>query len=109
MSHRVTVQTEIKDKAVAISALTASKLSYTESGDTLRITSGNLANVSINLKTGEVSGDTDYRSHTKDNLGLLRQNYAEAKFAAECHKNGITVDERSVDREGNIILLTSMA
>ena len=108
MSHRVTVQTEIKDKAMAIQALQQGKYTFEEAGSTLRIKSGTLANVTIDLASGQVSGDTDFRGHTKDNLGLLRQMYAEAKFRHEVLKTGGTIDERSVNRDGDIEILHTM-
>ena len=108
MSHRVTVQTEIKDKACAIDALKSAKCRFEESGDTIRVTSGQWSNVTINLKTGEVSGDTDYRGHTAANLGLLRQNYAEAKYLSEVRKVGGTVDSRTTDEQGNVIMMVSI-
>jgi len=107
MSHRVTVQTEIKDKDCAIQALKDAKVRFEESGDSLRITSGPCSNAVINLKTGEVSGDTDYRHNTKE-LGLLRQMYAEAKFKAELFKTGGTVDSRNVDRNGDVVFMHTM-
>lgn len=107
MSHRVTTQTEIKDKTLAIQALKAAGYSYSESGNTLRITSGPLNRAAIDLRTGEVSGDTDY--HTKDDLGALRQNYAEAKYLKECNMQGILVESREVLSNGVVRLHCSMA
>lgn len=94
MSHRVTTQTEIKDKALAIQALKAGGFSFSEQGTNLTVTSGPMRNATINLSTGLVSGDTDF--HSKDDLGALRQAYAEAKYKKECQKQGISVDSRKV-------------
>lgn len=107
MSHRVTTQTEIKDRALAIQALKKSGCSYTERDSTLTVTSGVLNRATINLRTGEVSGDTDY--HSKDVLGALRQSYAEAKYEKECQLQGITINGREVLQNGDIRLLCSMA
>jgi len=108
MSHRVTVQTEIKDKALAIQALKASNIAFREQGDVLHLTSGGYENVSLNLKSGEVSGDTDY-GHKAGKLGLLRQNYAEAKYKAEAFKQGVTISGREELKNGDIVLQCSMA
>lgn len=107
MSHRVTTETEIKDKALAIAALKTAGISYVEQGnDVLRFTSGRMANASLDLRTGRITGDTDY-GHTQDGLGVLRQNYGEAKYRQECLKQGVSIESREVDREGNIILMWS--
>lgn len=108
MSHRVTVQTEIKDKGLALQALKASNISFREQGDTLHLTGGGYENVSINLKTGSVSGDTDY-GHQASKLGLLRQNYAEAKYKAEAFKQGVSISDRRVEKNGDIVLQCRMA
>ena len=104
MSHRVTTQTEIKDKALAIEAIKAAGFTYAEDNDRLHITSGSMQNATIDLRTGIVSGDTDHR-HTKEKLGALRKHYTEAKFRAECLKQGISIESRRVDEHGNIRLM----
>lgn len=103
MSHRVTVQTEIKDRALAIEALKAAGVSYREQGEVLHLTSGGYENTTLNLKTGAISGDTDY-GHNAGKLGLLRQNYSEAAFRQESFRQGISIQDRSVDKDGNIVL-----
>jgi hypothetical protein len=108
MSHRVTVQTEIKDKALAIEALKAAGVSYREQGNTLQLTGGNYNNAVINLATGQITGDTDW-GHDAGKLGLLRQNYTEAKFRAEAFRTGVSITDRVVDKDGNIVLSCRMA
>jgi len=105
MSHRVTTQTEIKDQALAIQALKAAKMDFTQSGSTIRITSGPIAGASINLTTGDVEGDTDQGHRRSDNsLGLLKRHYAEAKIQQECRIQGITIESRTVEKDGRIRL-----
>ena len=107
MSHRVTTQTEIKDKDIAKKALTAAKMDFRESGHILNIMSGPMAGAHIDLSTGEVVGDTD--AHNKGTLGLLRQQYGEQKYRAECVKQGVMVESRTVDQKtGDIILMCAM-
>lgn len=108
MSHRVTTETEIKDKALATQACKAAGVSYVEQGnDMLRFTSGKLNNATLDLRTGRISGDTDY-GHTNEGLGALMQHYGEAKYRMECLKQGIAIESRLVDREGNIVLQCAM-
>jgi hypothetical protein len=105
MSHRVTTQTEIKDKTLAIQAIKGAKLQYREVGnDQLVITSGGMNNATIDLRTGVISGDSDY-GHDKENLGVLRQHYSEAKFRAESLKNGVSIESRVVEKNGDVVLM----
>lgn len=108
MSHRVTVNTEIKDRALALDALKAAGVSYREQGDFLHLTGGDYNNATINLKTGQISGDTDW-GHNSGKLGLLRQHYGEAKFRQEAFRQGITISNRTVDKDGNVVLTCRMA
>lgn len=103
MSHRVTVQTEIKDRALAIDALKAAGIQYREQGDFLYLTSGGYENSTLNLKTGQIQGDTDY-GHNAGKLGVLRQHYAEAQFKQEAFRQGISIQSRTTDKDGNVVL-----
>lgn len=108
MSHRVTTQTEIKDKEIAKKALTAAKIDFRESGDfILNIMSGPMSGSHIDLRSGEVVGDTDV--HNQDTLGMLRQVYGEQKYRSECMKQGVMIESRRVDaKTGDIILMCAM-
>ncbi len=103
MSHRVTVQTEIKDRALAIEALKSAGVQYREQGEVLHLSSGGYENATLNLKTGAISGDTDW-GHNAGKLGLLRQNYAEAQFKQEAFRQGISIQGRTTDKDGSIVL-----
>lgn len=108
MSHRVTTDTEIKDKALAIQACKTAGISYTEQGnDVIRFTSGGLQNATLDLRSGRITGDTDY-GHTQDKLGALRQAYGEAKYRYECQKQGISIESRQTEKNGDIVLMWSM-
>lgn len=100
MSHRVTTQTDIKEKDLAIQALKAEGWSYTETGDTLHITSGPMRNASLNLRTGNVTGDTDW--HSRDTLGALRQQYSVAKVRKEAIKTGAVIESQETMKNGDI-------
>lgn len=108
MSHRVTTKTEIKDRTLAIQALKSAGMSYQEHGDTIRITSGRMANATLNLKTGDITGDSDY-GHTGTTLGVIRQGYAEAKSRAEILKQGHTIYDRVAEKNGDVTLYCRMA
>lgn len=105
MSHRVTTETEIKDKTLAIQALKQAGFAYNDAGSTLHIVSGPIANSSIDLTTGVITGDTD-RGHRRgnDGLGVMKRYYAEAKVRQECALQGITIEERIVEKNGAIRL-----
>jgi hypothetical protein len=106
MSRRVTTETEMKERSLVEQACKTQKISYTVHGDNVRFTSGGLQGASLDLRTGRITGDSDY-GHTAGVLGSLRQAYGEAKYRKECVKQGITVESRSVSREGDIILMCS--
>jgi hypothetical protein len=104
MSHRVTTKSEIKDAELAESALKQAGFSFDRRGNSILITSGELHGATINLQTGDIQGDSDY-GHRADRFGALRQFYSEAKVKKEMAKNAGYVEERSVDQQGNIILM----
>lgn len=107
MSHRVTTQTEIKDKALAMQAAKTAGFSFVEDAQGLRFTSGGLKNAYLNLQTGEITGDTDY-GHTQDKLGIFRMHYGEAKYRLECARQGIMIESRQVNRDGEIELIIAV-
>ncbi len=108
MSHRVTTETQIKDKELAASTLTKLGAKYSVSGNSILITSGPMANASIDLSTGRVTGDTDFR-HSSALFGDLVQAYGESKYRAECAKQGVSVESRIVEKNGDIVLMCARA
>lgn len=107
MSKRITVKTNITDVNFASTALRDAGWSFVVNGNNLQITSGPCKNANIDLVTGEVSGDTDWR-HTSASLGQLRQGYAEVKFRAEAFKEGVTINQRLVEKDGTVRLKCRM-
>lgn len=101
MSHRITTKTEIKDLALAKKALDQAGMGYRESGTTLAITSGSLRGATMDLATGEISGDSDF--HSRDSLGALRQIYAEQLVRSRIQMAGHYVESREM-QDGKIIL-----
>lgn len=104
MSRRITTETNITDRDMAIEALELADISYTVQGDSIFMSSGDFRNARLDLKTGAISGDSDY-GHTSEKFGLLRQHYGEAMVRAEARSNGTTIESRDVDEEGNIVLM----
>ncbi len=109
MSKRTTTRTDITDKGFAIAALKAGGLAYEEVGDTtLLIKSGPLANASIDLTNGVISGDTDFR-HRSGDAGTLRRDYTEAKQRFLAQRKGHQVKSRVEQKDGSIVLVCRMA
>lgn len=104
MSHRVTTQTEIKDKDVAAAALKQAGYTFDVQDQTIRITSGDLCHASIDLRTGLVSGDTDYM-HSDSKFSALKKFYAEEKVKKEFLRQGGYIESRSVNAQGHIVLI----
>lgn len=106
MSHRVTTQTEIKDKALAIEALKASGASYVDRGQTIDVTSGPMNGATIDLRTGSIGGSWDVGlRNNNDSIGFLKRFYAEAKIKQECHLQGIIIESREMQKDGTIKLV----
>lgn len=95
MSHKVTYKSEMKDADLMISALKKTGHTYTREGNSLRITSGALNRASINLSTGDIVSDTDWRQKTND-FNVLRQAYSEEEFTREAIRKGVTIESRTV-------------
>lgn len=109
MSRRITNQLNITDRELAAEALKLADCKFEQHGEhTLFIASGMFRHATVDLKTGTITGDSDY-GHSEESFGLLRQYYAEAQIRLECLKNGTTIEEKQTDSEGNIILLAHMA
>lgn len=106
MSRRITTKTQITDKELAIQALKMAGMSYREEGSTvLRITSGSMREATLDLRTGTITGDSDY--HRQDTLGALRQHYSEAQIRQRCLMEGHSVEERQVFQDGRVKLICS--
>ena len=104
MSRRIENQTNITDKDLACRALQLAGMDHDVQGTMIYIKSGAMAGARVNLKTGLISGDSDY-GHTEESLGVLRQYYSEALFKRECARQGTIVDQRQEDANGDVVLL----
>ena len=103
MSYRVTKQTQITNKDLAIEALKIAKMGYRDQGNSLVITDGPLARAVIDLNSGKIVGDTDFRGHTEEAFGKLRQFYGEAQCRALAAKQGFTIHDRTTEGEDIIL------
>jgi hypothetical protein len=109
MSQKVTVKTVITNKEFAAVALKAAGLEFEEMGSTgLRIKSGALANATIDLTTGNLTGDTDY-GHRKSTFEGVIRGYAEAKFRHEAGQSGVQIKARTIEKNGDVKLVCRMA
>lgn len=88
-------------------AAKAAGIGVVDDGNSLRFTSGSLNHSVLDLRTGQITGDTDY-GHTSDKLGALKMHYSEAKYKLECARQGIMVEERTVNKNGEIELICAM-
>lgn len=95
-----TFRSEITDKDLASNALRAAGIEFRVRGRMVRLTSGDFAGTKIDLRTGAIS-----TTLAQGKVGVLRQHYAEAKYRAECARQGIEVASRSVDANGDIVLM----
>jgi len=105
MSRRITMQTEITNKDLAVQAMDLAGISYQILSDNdIKMTSGPAANAVIDLTKGTITGDSD-SEHTLSKLGVLRKYYSEALVRAEYLKTGTTIDGRQKDEDGTLILM----
>ena len=103
MSHRVTTQSQIKNKDLAVQAFKAAGLTASAVGPTkFEVRAGRSVGV-LDLDTGVIAGDTDRWS--ENDFDGLRQHYAEASYVAELRRTGASIQERTVDKEGNIVIV----
>ena len=111
MSHRVTVQSDMKDRDLVVATLKAQKIEFREKGQNIDLVSGGYEGASINLTNGTItSGDVDhYRNTDSGKLGLLRQAYAETKFRAVAFKEGHIIGERIEEKNGDVTVFCRRA
>jgi hypothetical protein len=103
MSRAITLTTNMTDKGLTIQALGKLRLEYEEmGGSSLRITSGPLANATIDLTTGKMTGDSDH-GHHKDAFLKLQDRYLEAETRRAYARQGIQI-QRSYEKDGAIIM-----
>ncbi len=102
MSHKITTRTGMKDQRLIRGALNTAKLDFDERDGVFYIKGGKFRGVSINSKTGDITGDSDWHGGI---LGDLRQHYAEAHHMDELQLAGCEVLERNVLKTGQVQLI----
>lgn len=103
MSHRVTTQTQIKDKTLALEAFAQAGVKFKPAGaNAFDIESGR-SKGKIDLSSGVITGDTDRWADT--DFDVLRQAYAEGAYVSELRRQGATIQSRTTDQEGNIVIV----
>jgi hypothetical protein len=103
MGLRVTAETELKEVGLVEAAVQAAGFEFTRKKETFVIVAGDVT-ATLDLKTGRL---TSKDVEMPRRLGVLRQYYAEAKYRAECERQGIRIESRTVDQEGNVVLICS--
>ena len=97
MSYRRTTQTNMTNRAIVAQALKNEGVSYRENGDTFTFTSGPLNRATLDLKTGAVTGDSDF-GHTEKVLGSLRCAYSMAlDFDKQIKEGAVLESTRQVN------------
>ena len=109
MSRRIETRTEITDKDLAVQALEQAGIDYSVSGNFIYLKSGDFENARIDLRNGSVVGDSDYAGHSETTFGILRQYYSEAKVRDTYLKEGVTIEGRDLNANGEVVLTWSMS
>lgn len=104
MSHRVTTETEMTDANLVATVLRAAGIGFTMQKKNILISDGD-AKAILNLQTGRFTYGT---GQAPEKLGLVRQLYAEAKYREACAREGVNIESRTVDKNGDIILMISV-
>lgn len=96
------IRIAITDRALALVTLETPGLDHREDGTLLRFGTAESESV-LDLETGLVRcADSDEAL-----VGRLRQHYAEAHIRAICTDQGITVEAREVEPNGDVVLKCS--
>ena len=104
MSHRVTTETEMTDANLVATVLRAAGIEFTMQKKNVLISQGDGTAI-LNLKTGRLTYGT---GPVPEKLGLVRQLYAEAQYRAACEREGVEIVDRTVDKNGDVILKISV-
>lgn len=106
MSHKITIKTEITDRAAIERACKTQGWDYRISADRVSFESGPLGRATLNLKTGAVTGDSDF--HSQKAAVAFGVAYSEALWMNRIEEGGY-LEERVVLNDGTIRLTASVA
>lgn len=106
MSKRITIKTQFTDKAALQRACNDNDWAFKIQGDRADIDGGPLRGATINLKTGDVTGDTDFHSEATANaFGMA---YSEALWMNRISETGY-LEGREVLEDGTVRLTAYVA
>lgn len=115
MSQRVMTETSIDNIELLREAAKAIDVPIKESGD--RVDFGGrwsgpaqyqgAYGSGIDVKTGQLFYDVEF--FKAEQFDPLKQAYAEAKYKLECMRQGVQIESREVDAQGQVVLMCSLA
>lgn len=106
MSHKITINTEITDQAAIERACNDKDWAYKVNGSRITFDGGPLRGASLNMKTGDFIGDSDF--HSKESVVAFGIAYSEALWMNRIAQGGY-LEERAVLGDGTIRLTASVA
>ena len=107
MSKRVTTQTEIKDREIAMSAFKSAGISFTESGSGVFSIQTGRSHGTLDLRSGTISGDD--MSFRQSDFDSLKQHYAKEKTLKELLRAGASVQSQTTESNGDIVIVYQTA
>jgi hypothetical protein len=109
MSHRITVQTDIKDSAALEQALGMAKVNFQTKDNIVQLDTHPYRGTTINLQTGVIqSGDVDFAKTKDKDIGLLKAYYTEVKHKMDAIKLGTQILSREeVLHEGRSVIVVT--
>lgn len=104
MSRRVTTKTEITNEEHFLQACSKIQGVRTEKigSDSYTIQVGRSVGM-INLKSGDIDGDSD--AFQPNDINRIRQGYAEEVYTWNLRRQGATIQSRTVNSSGEVVLL----
>lgn len=110
MSHRVSIKSSITNAAACEAALKSKNWTYSLNNNIVHVTGGPMRGASINLRTGEVAGDSDYhRASNSEGLGALNQAYAEQLIRMDVASKGGYIEECITQRDGTVRMVANLS
>ena len=89
MSHKITYKTALKDVDLAQSAAKALGMATSINKDTMKFSSGALRGASLDLRSGVITSDSDWKHEA--NVERFQVAYNEAKATLEISRQGHTI------------------
>lgn len=107
MSHKITIKTEITDKAAVVRACEDKGWAYEIASETrVDFKTGPLGGARLELKTGAITGDSDF--HSEGKAIEFSVAYSEALWMNRIAEGGY-LEERVVLGDGTVRLTASVA